>query len=131
MSSSRFQALTAICRSIAPHPPTNSRFPGVVVIHDAGGMSNDLRRQANWLASEGFLAAAPNLYHWGTMLTCIRQIMHDVRARRGRSFDEIDAVRTWLAHQPSCTGKVGVIGFCMAAGSRCCSRRGMATLRPA
>jgi carboxymethylenebutenolidase len=97
-------------------PAGTGRFPGIVVIHDAGGMSNDLRHQADWLASEGFLAAAPNLYHGGKLLTCIRQIMREMRARRGRSFDEIDAVRTWLAREPGCTGTVGVIGFCMGGG---------------
>jgi carboxymethylenebutenolidase len=97
-------------------PIEHGRSPGVVVIHDAGGMSNDLRRQADWLAREGFLAAAPNLYHEGTMLTCIRQIMRDVGARRGRSFDEIDATRAWLTRQPGCSGKVGIIGFCMGGG---------------
>jgi carboxymethylenebutenolidase len=97
-------------------PPGEDRAPGVVVIHDIAGMSNDLRRQADWLAGEGFLAAAPDLYYWGTMFKCVRQIMRDVGARRGRSFDDVEAVRAWLERHPRSTGKVAIVGFCMGGG---------------
>lgn len=97
-------------------PATAPPWPGVVVVHDILGMSNDLRHQADWLASEGFLAAAPDLFAWGSKLTCVRAVMRDIRARQGRSFDDIDTVRAWLTEQEGCSGKVGVIGFCMGGG---------------
>jgi carboxymethylenebutenolidase len=63
----------------------------VVVIHDLAGMSQDLRNQADWLAGEGYLAAAPDLYYWGSRLRCLWTIMREIAAGTGRTFDDIDS----------------------------------------
>lgn len=87
-------------------------WPGTVVIHDAAGMTRDLHAQADWLASEGFLALAPDLFYWGKRWTCLFAAIRNP----AHPLPDLDAARTWLAGRDDCTGKAGVIGFCMGGG---------------
>lgn len=94
-------------------PATPDASPGVVVLHDIAGLGTDARAQVDWLADEGFLAAAPDLFDGGSVVRCLRSIMRDYTSRRGRTFNRIEATRTWLVEQPGCTGAVAILGFCL------------------
>lgn len=97
-------------------PDTVSRSPGVVVLQEWWGLVPHIKHVADRLAAEGFVALAPDLYH-GQSTTepdeankLMLDMKRDVAAR-----DLAGAVR-YLAEHPMCSGKVGVVGFCLGGG---------------
>jgi carboxymethylenebutenolidase len=94
-------------------PVGDGPWPGVVVLHEAFGLNDDIREHAGRLAAAGYLAVAPDLYRGQGMRRCLVATFKALSAEEGRPFEDIDAVRRELAARPDCTGKVGVIGFCM------------------
>ncbi|WP_020501105.1 dienelactone hydrolase family protein [Sciscionella marina] len=96
-------------------PLRAGNHPGVVVIHDAIGLSDDTKAITERFASAGYLALAPNLYSRGG-IRCIKTVFRAMLSGQGPAFDDIDAARGLLADRPDCTGKVGVVGFCMGGG---------------
>lgn len=97
-------------------PPGDGPWPGVVILHDALGMGAVVRGHADRLAEKGFITAAPDLYSWGGRIRCVRATVADIAAGRGAAFDDVNAVGAWLAARSDCTGKIGVIGFCLTGG---------------
>jgi carboxymethylenebutenolidase len=111
IATERGELLTYVAKPVGDGP-----WPGVVVIHDAIGMSRDMRNQADWLASEGYIVAAPDLFYGGTLLKCLRSMVFDYLTWQGDIAADIETVRDWLSQQADCTGRIGMIGFCMGGG---------------
>ena len=97
-------------------PSTPGPWPGVVVLHEIFGLTDDIRAQADRFAAEGYLALAPDLFAWGATPRCLVASFRAMAKGEGRLFDEVDGARRFLLDRDDCTGQVGVIGFCFGGG---------------
>jgi carboxymethylenebutenolidase len=91
-------------------------WPGVVVIHDVGGLSDDIRRACDRLATAGFIVVASNLFRRHPRVRCVVSMVRSLSSGTGPAVDDILAARAELASDPRCTGRVGAVGFCTGGG---------------
>ena len=90
--------------------------PGVMVIQEWWGLAPQIKGVCNRLASEGFVALAPDLYHGElaghTEMDRAGELMNSLPADRAAR-DMSGAIDYLLGHEATNTEAVGVVGFCM------------------
>jgi carboxymethylenebutenolidase len=96
-------------------PEESGPWPGVLVLHQAFGLDDDVRRTNDRLARMGYLSVAPDLLATGR-IKCLAKLFWDVQRGRGESVDRLESLVAWLKARADCTGSVGVIGFCVGGG---------------
>jgi carboxymethylenebutenolidase len=87
-----------------------------VLVHEAYGINDVMRRQVARVAEAGYLALMPDLFAQGGARKCLTATYRALRAREGRAFVDIESARTLLAARVDSTGTTGVLGFCMGGG---------------
>ncbi len=98
------------------HPSAGAPWPAVVAIHEGWGLDDVMRRQCDRLAAAGYLSLGPDLFSDGGTRRCVVAALRDLFRGHGSAFADIEASRRYLLDRAECSGKVGIIGFCMGGG---------------
>ena len=98
--------------------PRKGRGPGVVVLQEIFGVNESMRKVCDYLAARQFTVLAPELY-WRTNpgVELAETDYEGARAIRSKTddnkaSDDAAAAIGFLRKHESCTGKVGVVGYC-------------------
>ncbi len=91
-------------------------WPGVVIAQDVLGLTGDLKRITDRFAASGYLALAPALYSHRPRIRCMISTLRSHFSGHGPAYDDLVAGRDYLIADARCTGRIGLVGFCMGAG---------------
>jgi carboxymethylenebutenolidase len=96
--------------------PSGGSGPGVIVIQEWWGVDESLKQQADRLASAGFTALVPDLYHGEVAghdeMDKAAQLMQTLPPDRAAR-DMSGAVDFLAGHESVTSDGIGVVGFCM------------------
>jgi carboxymethylenebutenolidase len=105
-------------------------WPGVVLVHDAFGFTDDIKNISRRVADAGYLVVAPRLFGRGGP-GCVPKVFRALLTKQGDAVDDLHTAREFLAARAECTGAVGIAGFCMGGGfSLVMSPKGFAASAP-
>jgi carboxymethylenebutenolidase len=92
--------------------------PGVVVIHEAFGLTDNIRDITRRFASEGYAALAVDLFTGHSRAVCMAGLMGSLLTGRDpSSIADLSAAMDHLVSEPDVDrDRIGAIGFCMGGG---------------
>lgn len=113
---------TGPMRTTVIGPGGDGRYPGVVLFSEIFQVTAPIRRAAGFLAGHGYIVAVPEIFH--DLETIGTALAYDkAGADRGNAckvarpvtaYDaDARAVLDFLTRHPTCTGRIGALGFCV------------------
>jgi carboxymethylenebutenolidase len=100
-------------------PEGEGPFPGVIVIHEAYGLNENIKEIANRFADEGYAALAVDLFADRSQVMCMFRIFKQqlTGELENGTINELKAALTFLSEQPGVdANRIGAIGFCLGGG---------------
>ncbi len=100
-------------------PDASGPHPGVVVIHEAYGLTEQIKDVAGRLADEGYAALAVDLFTGRNRALCMARYMGGllIGSVNRAGIDDLKGALTFLARQPEVDAhRIGALGFCMGGG---------------
>ena len=97
-------------------PSSPGPHAGVVVIHEAYGLNENIRDIADRFAGEGYAALAVDLFSTGPRAVCMARIMNGMLLRplQNGVVADLRTALDFLGARPEVdAGRLGAIGFCM------------------
>ncbi|GAB4083191.1 dienelactone hydrolase family protein [Modestobacter muralis] len=115
---------------LAVPPVGTGPWPCVVVVHEAFGLTNDTRQQADRLAAGGYLALAPDLFTAGGPVRCLRSTFRALARQEGAAFDYLDVAAPGSWRNRTAPAAWGSSASAWAAASPWSRRPAASTPRP-
>lgn len=117
-------------------PEGDGPFPGVVVIHEAGGLNENIKEIAHRFADQGYVALAVDLFAGRNRAICMFRFMGQLMLSplNNSSIQHLKAALTYVTEQPGVdSARLGAIGFCMGGSfaiSWACSDNRLRAIAP-
>lgn len=105
-----------VMESFFARPKDTGSFPGLVVIHEAFGLNDNIREITRQFAEQGYAALAVDLFSNRNRMLCMLQAFHGmlVRPLNNPMLSDLQSTVVHLRQQEGVDqDRIGAVGFCM------------------
>jgi carboxymethylenebutenolidase len=118
-----FQSGTRQREGYLARPEGEGPFPGIVVIHEAFGLNENIKDIARRFADQGYVALAVDLFAGRNRAICMFRFMSGwlFNSLDNSAIHDLKASLTFLSQQPGVDeSRLGAVGFCLGGGFVVC-----------
>jgi carboxymethylenebutenolidase len=111
-----FQSENRQLEGYIARPEGEGPFPGIVVIHEAYGLNENIKDITRRFADQGYVALAMDLFAGRNRAICMFRFMGNLlfESLQNDTITDLKASLTFLAEQPGVDNtRLGAVGYCM------------------